>query len=55
MTVFLNEKRTEFDLYMVLDSQIFDWVNRQVRIATILPTPTPDTTGQFGGLLQFGQ
>ena len=55
MMVFLNEKRTEFDLYMVLDSHIFDWVNRQVRIATILPTPTPDTTGQFGGLLQFGQ
>ena len=55
MTIFLNEQRTNFDLYMVLDSDIFDWVNKQVRIATILPTPTPAASGQFGGLQQLGQ
>jgi hypothetical protein len=26
---------------MVLDSAIFDWVNDQVRLSALLPTPTP--------------
>lgn len=55
MTIFLNERRAEFELYMVLDSAIFEWVNNQVRLSTILPTPTPIPFGaQFGGLSQLG-
>ncbi|MCI0775030.1 MAG: hypothetical protein J4N97_04780 [Chloroflexi bacterium] len=55
MTIFLNQERANFDLYMVLDSEIFDWVNNQVRLSTILPTPTPVSfESQFGGLSQLG-
>lgn len=55
MTIFLNRERANFDLYMVLDSEIFDWVNNQVRLSTILPTPTPVSfESQFGGLSQLG-
>ncbi|MCI0834882.1 MAG: hypothetical protein J4N66_08910 [Chloroflexi bacterium] len=54
MTIFLNQERANFDLYMVLDSEIFDWVNNQVRLSTILPTPTPVSfESQFGGLSQL--
>jgi hypothetical protein len=56
MTIFLNEERGNFDLYMVLDSEIFDWVNKQVRLSTILTTPTPvPFDAQFGGLSQLEQ
>ena len=56
MTIFLNEERGNFDLYMVLDSEIFDWVNNQVRLSTILTTPTPvPFDAQFGGLSQLEQ
>jgi len=56
MTIFLNKERGNFDLYMVLDSDIFDWVNNQIRLSTILPTPTPVPFGQqFGGLSQLDQ
>jgi hypothetical protein len=41
MTIFFNEERTDFDLHMVLDSAIFDWVNAQVRLSALLPTATP--------------
>ncbi|HCI85644.1 MAG TPA: hypothetical protein DHV68_02230 [Dehalococcoidia bacterium] len=41
MTIFFNEERSNFDLHMVLDSEIFDWVNAQVRLSALLPTPTP--------------
>jgi hypothetical protein len=41
MTIFFNEERKNFDLHMVLDSAIFDWVNDQVRLSALLPTPTP--------------
>ncbi len=55
MTIFLNRERANFDLYMVLDSDIFDWVNNQVRLSTLLPTPTPvPFNSQFGGLSQLG-
>ncbi|MCZ6539421.1 MAG: hypothetical protein O6922_06310 [Chloroflexi bacterium] len=55
MTIFLNEERSNFDLYMVLDSEIFDWVNGQVRLSTLLPTPTPvPFNSQFGDLSQLG-
>jgi hypothetical protein len=41
---------------MVLDSEIFDWVNKQVRLSTILTTPTPvPFDAQFGGLSQLEQ
>ena len=29
-----------FDLKMVLDSDIFEWVNKQVKMSSLLPTPT---------------
>ena len=55
MTIFLNKERANFDLYMVLDSDIFAWVNNQVRLSTLLPTPTPVPPDfQFGGGLSFG-
>ena len=41
MTIFFNEERKNFDLHMVLDSAIFDWVNAQIRLSALLPTPTP--------------
>lgn len=41
MTIFFNEERIAFDVHMVLDSAIFDWVNAQVRLSALLPTPTP--------------
>lgn len=41
LTIFFNEERSNFDLYMVLDSAIFDWVNAQVRLSALLSTPTP--------------
>jgi parvulin-like peptidyl-prolyl isomerase len=41
MGIFFNERRTDFDLHMVLDSDIFDWVNKQVRLSALIPTPTP--------------
>ena len=40
MTLFLNEERKNFDLKMVLDSEIFEWVNKQVKMSSLLPTPT---------------
>jgi len=41
MTIFFNEERSNFDLHMVLDSAIFDWVNAQVRLSALIPSPTP--------------
>jgi hypothetical protein len=41
MTIFFNEERIAFDVHMVLDSAIFDWVNTQVQLSALLPTPTP--------------
>ncbi len=40
---YLNEHRREFDLYMELNDRIYAWVNRQVAIASIRPTPTPES------------
>ncbi len=40
MTLFLNEERKNFDLKMVLDSDIFECVNKQVKMSSLLPTPT---------------
>jgi len=41
LTIFFNEERSDFELHMVLDSEIFDWVNKQVRLSALVPTPTP--------------
>ena len=53
LTDFLNDHRREFDLYMELNDRIYAWVNRQVAIASIRPTPTPEQGipgfGSFGG------
>jgi hypothetical protein len=52
---FLSERRRELsatgDLYMALDDKIYNWVNRQVRLASLLPTPTPisDVFNQLAG------
>jgi hypothetical protein len=42
LTIFFNEERSDFELHMVLDSEIFDWVNKQVRLSALVPTPTPN-------------
>ncbi len=59
LTNFLNDHRREFDLYMELNDRIYAWVNRQVAIASIRPTPTPEQgipgLGGFGGGFQVGQ
>jgi len=55
MTIFFNEQRPNFDLHMVLDSAIFDWVNAQVRLSALIPTATPVPFGEgFGGQLPGG-
>jgi hypothetical protein len=54
MTIFFNERRADFDLHMVLDSAIFDWVNRQVRLSALIPTPTPVPFGAGGSAFQAG-
>ena len=53
MTIFFNEERSNFDLHMVLDSAIFEWVNAQIRMSALLPTPTPVPFGA-GGMQQMG-
>ena len=53
MTIFFNEERKNFDLHMVLDSSIFDWVNAQIRLSALLPTPTPVPYGA-DGMQQMG-
>ncbi len=59
LTNFLNDHRREFDLYMELNDRIYAWVNRQVAIASIRPTPTPEQgipgLGGFGSGLQVAQ
>ncbi|MEE8045453.1 MAG: hypothetical protein V3T49_01290, partial [Dehalococcoidia bacterium] len=54
MSIYFNEERVNFDLHMVLDSDIFDWVNAQVRLSALIPTPVPSQSGA-GGLLPIGQ
>ena len=47
LTIFFNEERSDFELHMVLDSEIFDWVNKQVRLSALVPTPTPEPSTGF--------
>lgn len=46
LTIFFNQERSNFDLYMDLDDTIFNWVNAQIRLSALLPTPTPIPFGQ---------
>ncbi|MBI4305070.1 MAG: peptidylprolyl isomerase [Chloroflexi bacterium] len=34
-------ERKRLDVYLVLNDRIYNWVNKQVRLNSILPTPTP--------------
>jgi hypothetical protein len=52
LTIFFNEERSNYDLYMVLDSAIFDWVNAQVRLSALIPTATPVPFGVDASALQ---
>lgn len=54
MTVFLNEQRKTIDLYLDLDSEIANWVNKQVRLNSIAPTAGPAQQDPFQGLLPAG-
>ena len=45
LTMFFNEERKNFDLHMVLDSDIYEWVNAQVRLSALIPTATPVPVG----------
>ena len=38
---FLNGEFRSLDVHLVLDDKIYAWVNAKVKIASILPTPTP--------------
>ena len=51
-----EETRLVVDVEVVLNSEVTEWVNRQVRLSSVLLTPTPDPadSGQFQ-LDQFGQ
>jgi hypothetical protein len=53
MGIYFNEQRENFDLHMVLDSDIFNWVNKQVALSALIPTPTPPPFG--AGWTQAGQ
>jgi hypothetical protein len=53
MLLYFAEQRLNFDVHMVLDSDIFDWVNAQVRLSALIPTPTPVPSGA-GQLFQGG-
>ncbi len=54
MTVFLNEQRRSIDLYLDLDSDIANWVNKQVSLNALPATAGPSQEDQFGGLLPEG-
>ncbi len=45
---FLNEHREDFDTAVSIDSEMYEWVNNQVRLNAIVPTATPES--QFASL-----
>lgn len=53
-TVFLNEERQNYDLFVDLDSDIANWVNKQVELNAIAPTPGAATPNPYQGLLPDG-
>jgi hypothetical protein len=40
---FINEHREDFDTSVSLNSEVYDWINRQVRLNAIVPTATPES------------
>ena len=45
-----DAERKRLDVYLVLNDRIYNWVNKQVRLNSILPTPTPyDPLGSLQG------
>ncbi len=52
MSVFLNEQRKDIDLYLDLNSDIANWVNKQVSLNAAVAPPAPaNPQDQFGGLI----
>ena len=47
----VNKERRKHDVYAVFNSEIYDWVFQQLRIASTAPAPTPDPMmGIMGGM-----
>ena len=40
---FINEHRQDFETSISLNSEVYDWINRQVRLNAIVPTATPES------------
>ncbi len=40
---FINEHRQDFYTSISLNSEVYDWINRQVRLNAIVPTETPES------------
>ena len=40
---YINEHRGEFKTAISLNSEVYDWINRQVRLNAIVPTETPQS------------
>jgi hypothetical protein len=54
MTVFLNEQRKNIDLYLDLNSDIANWINKQVSLDALDVTPVAGPTDPLQGLLPSG-
>ena len=54
MTIFLNEQRKNIELYLDLDSEITNWVNKQVSLNALAPTPGAGQDDPLQGLLPEG-
>lgn len=54
MTVFLNGQRGTIPLFLDLDSDITDWVNKQVSLNSLAPTPGASQQDPLQGLLPPG-
>ena len=54
LTVFLNEQRKSIDLYLDLNSEIANWINKQVSLDALDVTPVAGPTDPLQGLLPDG-
>lgn len=54
MTIFLNQERRNIDLYLDLDSDITNWVNKQVSLNSLAPTPGAAQQDPLQGFLPPG-
>ena len=52
-TIFINEERKNFYVYLDLNSEIANWVNEQVKLNSLQPTPGASSDG-LQGLLPNG-